>query len=147
MIGILAGGIALFVNLFSQPNCHASIFDELIRDPLMDFVSKQAQEEDKGVCVLPIDINSDGLKDVLMSPDHVPGFDRFNANYWNIYLKIPGGYRADQCGIQINDDFIALEDLGTSGTRVVTFIENDKPERDSAREGDGHITWYCAGSA
>jgi hypothetical protein len=142
MTWILGGGIALFINLFPQPDCHASFFDKLIRDPLMNFVSKQAQEEGRGVYVLPIDINSDGLKDVLISSDHVPGFDRFNANYWNIYLKVSGGYKLNVGGIRINDDFIALEDLVTSGTRVVTFIENDKPERDSAREGDGHITWY-----
>ncbi len=131
------------VILFQQQVCHGYISKRLIKDPLKSSVT-QAQEEGAEVYVLSIDINNDGLNDVLIGENLDDKKNEFMKVLpaWKIYLRVQGGYKRVTHTISFNTNYIAIEDLGTSGTRVITF-QDDKggDNHPEYSPGDGSVIW------
>ncbi len=122
--------------------CSDVTFDNLIKDPLKWVVS-QAQEEGAEVYVLAIDIDGDGLNDVLIGENLVTRKNKFmkvELDWW-IYLKVPGGYKEVLQSVNFNKEYLALENSATTGTRVITFFEDKRGDAQAGTvlKGDGHI--------
>ncbi len=134
----------LFVGFFFvliQGICPAQTFDKLRRDPLRSFVA-QPQEEGGKVYILPIDINADGLNDVLIShaqPGESSGDEE--ESDWAVYLKVQGGYKQVAHTIYLNWNYIALDNRGTNGAKVITFYEDIESGdgKEEVTSGTGHL--------
>jgi hypothetical protein len=133
-------GVWVFISILLQGNSFAFISEYLDEDPLRLFVG-QPQEEGANVYVLSIDVNGDGLNDVLIRTIALEKRDEEVTASWWIYLKDQGGYREVSHDIDFNTDYIAVEDMGTSGTRVITYYKDDKEDDEYGEygAGDGHI--------
>jgi hypothetical protein len=116
---------ALFVGVFlvwTQGICSAGIFYHDLRKDPVDWYLVQTQEEGANLYVLSIDMNSDGLNDVLLSHARPGESADDEETDWKVYIKVPGGYKEVSHTIYLNWDYIALDNRGGQGTRATTFF-------------------------
>jgi hypothetical protein len=125
-------GRILFVGFFlvwAQGICSAGIFyHDLRKDPVYRYLV-QPQEEGANLYVLCIDMNSDGLNDLLLSHAKQGESADDEETDWIVYIKVPGGYKEVCHTIYLNWDYIALDNRGGQGTRATTFYYDNGPER------------------
>jgi hypothetical protein len=87
---ILSLGWFLFL---TQSICSAGIFYHDLRKDPVDWYLVQTQEEGANLYVLSIDMNSDGLNDLLLSHARQGESADDEETDWKVYIKVPGGYK------------------------------------------------------